>query len=747
METDHSIRVNVVGNFCQGKTSLVRRLVGQSVEDVKMTNGIDVDRYHCQPSEDGSFDCKKINFSRGGRDFISRIISIAKSIEAERNAKINDGGNVDSDEETNEVFTDFKNDIESNEELQSFLEEIKSGKTERTYSTEQLYLWDFGGQYVFYATHTMFHSSKAIYLLVFDLSRSLDDIVKDEDFPTEAGDKTMEYFIKFWLNSIHSFVGSDKASTPLVILVGTHKDQLPGTETEKLKSATKYFENIRQLFEDTDVQKHIHTEDFAIDNTDENDSEISRLRKELLKIGQQNEFINTIPAKWIPLENSLNKLTHNRIVTFEKVMEEDAKNEFPIGNEEQVKMFLQYHHAKGTVVFFDEDVISKYIVLDPQYLIDAFKCIITSQRFCNNNPTVRPFWKKLMNEARLESELIDYQWNQNDGKDFMKWRDILLAFLQKHFIISEALEYDEKDSTSTGLGWYIVPSLLKDHRSQDVINEFLAGKKRTILRLVFQFENSSVVEAEYDRLIAASLGKWSVVSFRKKHLLFKDMGVFRIDSDHVGVIEEVLPNQTIELVLVGLCGGISLGDKFRRFTESVFCHAQRQKGIDSFSKSYTVMYRCNHESHGQEKSRLVKRSDVKMRSKVACEDYENHTFQGTEADSEWFHVESIKPYDVPEHQLSEKVLSRLSQAISDNWELLGPELGVSKAIIGHVKEENRTTAMKIYEMLYKWRHEAYDQATFQTLFKAFEKVPTLTVDWDMIRNIIDDVNTIQITHF
>ena len=42
-------------------------------------------------------------------------------------------------------------------------------------------VWDFGGQFVFYTTHQMFLSSRAIYILVNNMSQNIDDIVIDDE--------------------------------------------------------------------------------------------------------------------------------------------------------------------------------------------------------------------------------------------------------------------------------------------------------------------------------------------------------------------------------------------------------------------------------------------------------------------------------------------------------------------------------------------------------------------------------------
>ena len=42
-------------------------------------------------------------------------------------------------------------------------------------------VWDFGGQSVFYTTHQMFLSRRAIYILVNDMSKHIDDVVSDDE--------------------------------------------------------------------------------------------------------------------------------------------------------------------------------------------------------------------------------------------------------------------------------------------------------------------------------------------------------------------------------------------------------------------------------------------------------------------------------------------------------------------------------------------------------------------------------------
>ena len=77
-------------------------------------------------------------------------------------------------------------------------------------------LWDFGGQSVYYETHPIFLTEKAIYILVSDLSRDPD---KNAIPPVKTGlfedkvdsdcSKTNLDYLDFWMSSIYSLVSSD----------------------------------------------------------------------------------------------------------------------------------------------------------------------------------------------------------------------------------------------------------------------------------------------------------------------------------------------------------------------------------------------------------------------------------------------------------------------------------------------------------------------------------------------------------
>ncbi|XP_060575968.1 uncharacterized protein LOC132733345 [Ruditapes philippinarum] len=613
-----------------------------------------------------------------------------------------------------------------------------------------LEIWDFAGQFVFYATHTLFHSKRAVYLLVFDLSTPLSSVVTDSEFPMETGDKTMEQFIKFWINSIHSYVGSSDGSEPPVILVGTHKDKLVGTEKQKLEYADAYFERIRTFFEDSQILNHIQANDFIVNSVDFNDKEIVELRKEIIRIGMKHSKIK-IPAKWIALEKELIQIRYMKIIPFSKVVEIDSENEFPLKGEEEIKLFLIYHHSKGTLSFFDEEPISAYVVLDTQFLIDAFKCIVTSERFCKKESKHRHLWNLLRKQGKLNMELIHRVWESNYY--FLKHKKEILMFMQRHYIISEVSSFDEHTGTSKGLDWFIVPNFLRNHSDNNTITEFFKGKRQTSLRFLMLFEYTPVVQIVYCRLIAALVARWSVVQIGvlkqgKEFLLYENLGVFRLDTLNAGVVE--LQQNRIEMRVISLCTSQNVNsitaDKFRRFAELlVISEFNKLRHLPTIQgKPFKPCFRCNNESHGLNGGQgILHLETLKGKSIEPCLDMPiNHEIHTQQALSEWF--EEISKIRLAEDcQFNEKQLSKIAQSIGNNWELLGSELGLSIVEIEKISMDNDTSSVRIYKMLLRWKAEEQENATVNTLLQAMKSTKSLTVEWDEVMNIVEQIASTQ----
>ncbi|XP_053387326.1 uncharacterized protein LOC123542028 [Mercenaria mercenaria] len=748
-ERDLFVRINVVGYFAQGKTSLIRRLLNQPIDGVASTDGIDVHIKKCKIKDAAVWECYETPLDE---DCNRRLAKVAKSkdVKTVKTHAMKPGergeysGRENNLTQTKEILGSLQDQAISlnlHEEdvpplVRKLLQEIniKDIESESDFFAN---IWDFGGQYIYYATHQIFHSRDAIYLLVFDLRQDLESFVIDSDFPERR--QKIKNCLKFWVNSIDTFVGTNDGKQPLIIFVGTHKDQFDGDINDK-------FGKVIDLFVGTKARNHIYKTPFAVSNVDASDKSIGELREAIYEIAKQHYAHRKVPAKWIPLEKALlSTRKEKNILTFQDVMELAKTNIISAQDDGDLKLFLKYHHAKGTLIYFDEEALDKYVIATPRYLIDAFKCIFTSKDVCKWNRNLHPKWKTLETTAVLERDLVNEVWKYDQSSHFIDNADILLMFLQRHRILSELLQFDNTTETVKGLGKYLVPSMLRQQCDEEHLKAFIGRKRGSVVSLGFKLEHNSVLENIYVRITAAALGRWPPIKYHGENFLFKNTGFYRLDQRHVGQIS-LKDEQGLELAVYNFCVPneveMTACDRFRRYIESVISYELKRFHWDLNTKPYEYYFTCNHKEHGGYGSKeVLSQEDMESLVPVGCPDYLDHSVAADLARAEWFLNETIvKDQIIPDRRVTDKDLTRIAESLGKNWMLLGVNLGFSVDEIERMEIDYATSgvATSIFYMLFEWSERNSDTATFNVLIKAMKECEQLSVNWDKIRNIVDE---------
>ena len=178
-------------------------------------------------------------------------------------------------------------------------------------------LWDFAGQHLYYASHPVFLSSRALYILVYNLSKSLHDTAKpcvrqgsrDVDLENPNGETNLENLLS-WLSTVHSVAQMRRKTCdnvekevphlrPPVIIVGTHADK-PFEDIATMKK------EIQNAIAGKEYEGHVVRPIFSIDNTakltqrwiktmvfgkDENIEEIEALQVKIMEVLRQEPYI------------------------------------------------------------------------------------------------------------------------------------------------------------------------------------------------------------------------------------------------------------------------------------------------------------------------------------------------------------------------------------------------------------------------------------------------------------------------
>jgi len=267
----------------------------------------------------------------------------------------------------------------------------KDGR-EHIYST----LWDFSGQSVYYVTHPIFLTARAICCLVYDLSRNPHSVapplVKQgvyEPFPEDFNLKTNLDYLDFWMRSVASLASLDEnrglfpksegltKKLPAVFLVCTHAD----TRRDSRQLAYKVLGYLRKK----PYGSHL-VDVFVVDNaksgTESECQEVVRLRQQVLALAKILPHTNeSIPITWLKFDKTLRALREkgDKWISLESA-KEIASEDCNIVNDREFETLMNYlHYLRSLVHFDDSPTLNKLVVLDPQWLIDLFKKVITVQ--------------------------------------------------------------------------------------------------------------------------------------------------------------------------------------------------------------------------------------------------------------------------------------------------------------------------------------------------------------------------------
>ena len=417
-------------------------------------------------------------------------------------------------------------------------------------------LWDFGGQSVYYETHPIFLTEKAIYILVSNLSRDPD---KEASPTVKTGlvenkvdidcRKTNLDYLDFWMSSIYSLVSPDVLSPqqaasnvshvlprrlPPVFLVCTHADvPFGGSNARDLALKTYGFLQCKIY------KEHLYKDVFVVDNTksgsEEECTEVKRLREEVLAVAKELQLTKEeIPVKWLRYENKLRK-KHDKWITLEEP-KRIAFEDCGIQEDDEFSTLLNFLHDQRIVIHFrGSPELERMVILDPQWLVDVLKNVITVTRFKHTEHPVRDLWIKLEDTGILDEKLIDHAWR--DLLDDQGSHESLIAIMERLSLLSPWPS--SKDGKQ-----YLVPSMLMSPPTDDVLQHL---DSVNIPPLFVTFASGRVPPGLFSRLILHFLQwcseEWnSAVSpqlfhnFAMFHIL-PDQGISVIFWCHASAIE------------------------------------------------------------------------------------------------------------------------------------------------------------------------------------------------------------------
>ena len=375
-------------------------------------------------------------------------------------------------------------------------------------------LWDFGGQLVYYVTHPLFLTLRAIYVLVYDLSRDpgekANPLEKQGMFKTFKENfclKTHLDYLDFWMTSVASLacpsddhgIHSDPKyemlpeKFPPVFLVCSHADKPHGGVDPRVL-ANEIFDKLQRKSYSAHLVEHVFVVDNTLSGSASECPEVVRLRQDILAVAQElPQMKEAIPVKWLKFEKALQvtKKDGHKWISLESA-KKIASQACQIVDDLEFVTLLNFLHDQRIIIHFnDTPELETFVVLDLQWLIDVFSKVITVQPYSHKERKFKELWCKLEETGILEQTLLEHVWGPL--LEQQETSESLIAIMEKFSLLCPWPSSEASSSKQ-----YLVPSMLMSHPPQDILKLVASAK---IPSLVLKFESGQVPPGFFPRLM------------------------------------------------------------------------------------------------------------------------------------------------------------------------------------------------------------------------------------------------------
>ena len=296
-----------------------------------------------------------------------------------------------------------------------------------------LHVWDCGGQPIFLEVLPAFLTSRTMFLLLYDASKSFEEkwqpvetVQGKRRFEEEVSITTIDLHLN-WLSNIHIHLAKyDEMGAllnyPRVLCIGTHGDKLKAmgqTYDQKLQEYKSFckgkpFEVLIDGF-------------YIVDNTTagsgkSEDINFSKVRGAIRDF-TYNKLIVKTPISWVLFRKVIQALKAN-IIGLEEAHAIGMACKIP---SDVVPKVLLFYHDLGVLLFYPHIAgLENVVILSPRWFVEALGKVLTLRG--RENHKTRLMWDLLREKGILVQPLYVAAWREVEGLDPESLINLLVRF-------------------------------------------------------------------------------------------------------------------------------------------------------------------------------------------------------------------------------------------------------------------------------------------------------------------------------
>ncbi|KAK7100922.1 uncharacterized protein [Littorina saxatilis] len=423
--------------------------------------------------------------------------------------------------------------------------------------TAVLNIWDFAGQAVYYTTHQVFLTSRAVYVIVFNLCDDFTPVFSDSSKVKEDEKMTTLEYMDFWMRSIHSHAAENTRDSvdsttlsPPIFVVGTHRNCLHEDPATRAEMVEDKFSELLDFLTGKPYTHHLVTPFFAVDNSLEGDEEISRLKGEIESVARQQPYMGEqMPVRWLRFEQQLTQQADSgtHCATLSQVSEM-ARNH-GVESTEELRTMLTFYHDLGLLIHYGasadgvathDAVLGNTVVLSPQWLAHNFRHVVTGTRPQEQWELHKDKWDLLEQHGVLDVSLLGFLWPHA-----LPHKPVLLGLMEKLDLLCP-LAVSAAQGSSDDAQKYVVPMRLPSCPKLNSI--YIQTAEDCVFYLDFF---GFLPDGLFFRILNRTL-RWSQERGGRDQCLHRQVARFYLDTDHDLVIHMSPRQHRIKVVALNV---------------------------------------------------------------------------------------------------------------------------------------------------------------------------------------------------
>ncbi|XP_068756061.1 uncharacterized protein [Montipora capricornis] len=581
-----------------------------------------------------------------------------------------------------------------------------------------LTLWDFAGQHLYYAAHSVFLSQRAVYVLVYNLNK---DLLAEAEHRCKQG--TTEILLD-------NFNNESNLDNLLSWLVSVHSIRSVAVDTyKKLENENK---KLRYLRPPVIIAK--------------NDEGVEKLRQKIMEVLNNEPYMGEeVPLRWFHFEKVVEALVaksmyHMDLDQLLPVIKQVCR----IDDEDETTAMLNFYHDLGVIVKH-----GRTVVLQAQWLIDLFKQLITVPPYEEADPLYVNCWEELQDKGILRTPLVDDVFSDFIKKGHLK-QDIL-EMMELYGLIAK-FSSGMPTSESKEEPVYFVPTQLRSSPSE--LCE-IKPSERDPCPLFVHFLDGFVPHGLFPQFVSKCISWCSENGFKEEPTLRNNGARFCLGKQIILAL--ICRKRFIKVVLKRCQSPLEPSSSNASNKMAVKVRTFIERTLDGFSQDlpwlsnlrYELSVACTHclqsgHMFSQHRSRRFGQDDSLHLLKVlpcgevvSCAENFSDEMVTAPGLEKWFELQYSQNEEREMDMSSEAVdldlrfpcksgtpstddLSYIAEKLGTSWKRVGRRLRVPEHVLDQIQHDNTELSEKGFQVLRSWMESA-DNPTYQSLAQALQK--------------------------